>query len=137
MFGRKFPWEDDEELDSNEFEDGDTEDDTDDDTDDDDDYSYVDDDDDDDDDNSYMDDDDDDDDDEALFVRIERAFREERANVRSCDDVHELRHKRAGFLDMAEGNGREAGRIRARDLIELVDERITDLKARRLARRYR
>ena len=133
MFGRKFPWEEDEEFDSDDLDDDNLEDNDDDDDDDtyEDDYSYADDDDDDD------DDEDDEDEDETQFDRIERAFREERATIRSCDNVHKLRTLRAWHVDLAESGACEAGRIRARDLVELVDERITDIKARRLARRYR
>ena len=128
MFGRKFPWEEDEELDSNDLDDDNLENDDDDndDNDDNDDDTYADD-----------EEDDEDDGDETQFDRIERAFREERATIRSCDDVLELRTLRAWHVDLAESGVCEAGRIRAKDLVELVDDRITDLKARRLARRYR
>ncbi len=115
MFGRKFPWDDDEELDSDEIEDHDYES-----------YSYDDDD---------GDAEDDDEDDEQVFANIERIFRQERAKVRACKDIRELRRMHAEYRELAEGNGRVAGRIRARDLMELVDERITDLKAQRMARR--
>ncbi len=82
-------------------------------------------------------DDGDDEDDDERFAAIERAFRLERANIRSCEDLHELRHLRASHQALANSNAREAGRIRARDLVELIDDRITDLKARRMARRGR
>ena len=38
-------------------------------------------------------------------------------------------------MALAGSGEREAVLIRARDLVELVDDRITDLKARRMARR--
>jgi hypothetical protein len=94
-------------------------------------------DDDDEDDGEADDDDDGVEDDDERFAAIERAFRLERANIRSCEDLHELRHLRASHQALANSNAREAGRIRARDLVDLIDDRITDLKARRMARRGR
>ncbi|MFH1466941.1 MAG: hypothetical protein ABIO70_21340 [Pseudomonadota bacterium] len=94
---------------------------TDDDTDDEDDETYS--------------DDVEEEDEEAIFAEIEQVFRRERARIRACDDIHELQALRAEYRSTAESGAREAGRIRARDLIELVDGRITDIKARRLAGR--
>lgn len=82
-----------------------------------------------------FDDEDDDEDDDEVFANIERAFRQERAAIRACDDLHELRRLRATHQALANSGARDAGRIRARDLVELIDDRITDLKARRMARR--
>lgn len=78
----------------------------------------------------------DEDDDEQLY-EIERAFRDDRATIRACEDLRELRRLRSAHQDLADSDGREAGRIRARDLVELIDERITDLRARRIASRRR
>lgn len=77
-------------------------------------------------------------DEEAVFARIEHAFREERARIRDCDDIDDLRGFRDAYLAL-EPTGRlsQAGRVRAHDLIELVDDRITDLKAQQLAERRR
>jgi hypothetical protein len=125
MTPKPFHWDDDEtEDDSEEI---DFEDDDDDDDEDSDEFDLDDDD----------EDDGDDEDDDERFAAIERAFRLERANIRSCEDLHELRHLRASHQALANSNAREAGRIRARDLVELIDDRITDLKARRMARRGR
>lgn len=78
---------------------------------------------------------DEDEDEDEVFANIERAFRQERAAIRVCDDLHELRRLRATHQALANSGARDAGRIRARDLVELIDDRITDLKARRMARR--
>ena len=75
-------------------------------------------------------------DDEEVFGRIERAFRQQRARIRVCEEIHELRTIRTEHVVLAESAAREAERIRARDLVELVDDRITDLKAQRIARRH-
>ncbi len=79
---------------------------------------------------------DDDDDDEQLY-EIERAYRHERATILACEDLRELRRLRRAHQELADSDGREAGRIRALDLVELIDERITDLRARRMASRSR
>jgi hypothetical protein len=95
----------------------------------------------DDDDESEDDDDDDDDDeaagaqaeDEAQLTRIEKAYRAERAVVRACDDVADLRTKRREYLAILGGTTNSVGRLRVNDLIELVDERVIELKAGRFA----
>jgi len=78
----------------------------------------------------------DEDDDQQLY-EIERAYRQERATIQACDDLNELRRLRRAHQELADSDGREAGRIRALDLVELIDERITDLRAQRLASRSR
>ncbi|MFZ5477356.1 MAG: hypothetical protein ACOZNI_11335 [Myxococcota bacterium] len=89
----------------------------------------------DDDDESDEDDDDDDDQDEdARLARIETAFRAERALIRACDDVAELRTKRREYQAvLSNGEVIGVGRLRINDLIELIDDRTTDLKAKRFA----
>ncbi len=79
---------------------------------------------------------DEDDGDQQLY-EIERAYRQERATIRACDDLHELRRLRRAHQELADSDGREAGRLRAFDLVELIDERITDLRAQRMASRSR
>lgn len=94
---------------------------------------------DDDDDIEFEDDDDEEEeeeDEEELLARIEKAFRGERARSRACTDLNELRALRPEYQTV-ESNGtlNQAGRIRAHDLIEIIDDRVTDLKAKRIAAR--
>lgn len=81
---------------------------------------------------------DDEEDDEELFARIEQAFRTDRARIRACEDLQQLRAMRAENQAIASNpNANQAVRIRSRDLVELVDDRITDVKARHLVARSR
>ncbi len=77
-------------------------------------------------------DDDDEPDEEQVLRDIESAFRTERARIRGCDDLHELRAIRTECQALAASrDANPAARIRLNDLIELVDDRVTDLKAKR------
>jgi len=77
-----------------------------------------------------------DDDEEEQIMLIEQAFRRERAHIRAAEDLHELRSMRTVYQEsIAEGQLNQAGRIRSNDLIELIDDKITDVKARRMAAR--
>jgi len=76
-------------------------------------------------------------DDEQIIADVERAFRNERARIRTCESLVELREIRATYEDAAANLSHVAQRIRARDLVEIADDRITSLKAARLARRGR
>ncbi len=113
--------DDEEELDSDEYDENDTSDydDTE--------YEY--------DNDNDDEDDEDDDDEEEVLAQIDKAFRADRARIRSCEDVDELRRLRAEFVALVGSAGHTARAIRSRDLIELVDDRITDLRARRMVRR--
>ncbi len=78
--------------------------------------------------------DDDDQDEDARLARVETAFRAERALIRACDDVAELRTKRREYQALlSDGEVIGVGRLRINDLIELIDGRTTDLKAKRFA----
>lgn len=67
---------------------------------------------------------------------VDRQFREQRARVRACGDVDELRQMRANLRHaVSAGTVRGASRIRATDLIEIIDDRITDLRAKQLSDR--
>ena len=78
-------------------------------------------------------DEDEEDEDEA---DVEREFREQRARVRATVDLDDLRQMRANLRHaVSAGAVRGASRIRATDLIELIDDRITDLRAKQLADR--
>lgn len=75
-------------------------------------------------------------DEDAVLQRVERAFRGERARVRAAEDPDELRALRSAYLDLEAGGGLNlAGRVRVRDLVELIDDRLTDLEARRFVTR--
>ncbi len=69
---------------------------------------------------------------EERLERIEKAFRAERTKVRACDDVAALRTMRRDYQEiLASAVG--VGRLRMNDLIETVDEQVTNLKAKRFA----
>ncbi len=86
-----------------------------------------------DDDESDDDQDDGEEDEEAAKLeRIEKAFRTERTRVRACDDIAELRTMRHDYQDIL-SRATGVGRLRMHDLIELVDEQVTNLKAKRFA----
>ena len=61
---------------------------------------------------------------------VERGFRADRAAVRKCRSLAELR-KRAEALTslLADDALGPVGIVRAHDLIELIDDRVTDLLA--------
>jgi hypothetical protein len=80
----------------------------------------------------------DDDDEGNSDASVEAAFREERAKVRASNDQPDLRQKRRnlqGALDAEKLHGLNAAR--ARDLVELIDDRIAELRARQMADRLR
>ncbi len=78
------------------------------------------------------DDSDDAEEDDGLHARVEEAFRIDRRAIRASTDAEELRERSAG-LERAIRNGQMPGiaGVRARDLIELVDERLTELRSGR------
>ena len=70
------------------------------------------------------------------LANVDRQFREQRARVRSCSDLDELRQMRANLRHaVSAGTVQGATRIRATDLIELIDDRISDVRAKQLAER--
>ncbi len=70
--------------------------------------------------------------DDGLHERVEEAFRVDRRAIRASNDAGELREKSAE-LERAILNGRMPGiaGVRARDLIELIDDRLTELRSGR------
>ena len=70
--------------------------------------------------------------DDGLHERVEEAFRVDRRAIRASNDAGELREKSAE-LERAILKGRMPGiaGVRARDLIELIDERLTELRSGR------
>lgn len=78
----------------------------------------------------------DEDDEEQSEAAIEASFREERANVRRSVDLGDLRRKRRNLqsaLDEERIDGLTAAR--ARDLVELIDDRIAEVRARQMTER--
>jgi hypothetical protein len=73
---------------------------------------------------------------EEVLARIEKAFRSDRVRIRASNEIAELRRLRSEYQTLESNTEiNQAARIRARDLVELIDDRITDLKAKRLADR--
>lgn len=75
-------------------------------------------------------------DEEQSEAAIEASFREERANVRRSADLGDLRRKRRNLqnaLDTEQIDGLTAAR--ARDLVELIDDRIAEVRARQMTDR--
>lgn len=70
--------------------------------------------------------------DEGLFERVEAAFRSDRAKIRGLADVGDLREMRASYQAQVDDDHLpDIGRVRASDLLSLVEDRITDILARR------
>ena len=77
-------------------------------------------------------DNDEEDEEAAKLDRIEKAFRTERTRIRACGEIAELRTMRRDYQEILAG-AVGVGRLRMNDLIELVDEQVTNLKAKRFA----
>ena len=89
-----------------------------------------------DDDESDGDDDDESDEDPAMLARLDAVFREERAKIRTSNDVAALRTDRAAYQrQVASGELKGAVAVRGNDLIELIDDRLIEIKAKQLADR--
>ena len=74
----------------------------------------------------------------VVLARVERAYREERARVRASVDLDELRTMRELYrTQIANGTLHGIAAVRGNDLLEHIDDRITDLKAAKLAERGR
>lgn len=81
---------------------------------------------------------DDEEDDGDSDAAVEATFREERAAVRASIDLPDLRRVRRNLQDaLAEGELAGVAAARARDLVELIDDRIAELRARQLTGRAR
>lgn len=82
--------------------------------------------------------DDDEEDDGDSDAAVEATFREERAAVRASIDLPDLRRVRRNLHDaLAEGDLAGVAAARARDLVELIDDRIAELRARQMTGRTR
>ena len=77
-------------------------------------------------------------DDEGEFERVEAIYRKERAEIRASTNSVDLRDRRSGYERLLrDQDASTIACVRARDLIEQIDNRITDLRAKRLAERGR
>ena len=82
------------------------------------------------------DDDDESDEDPAMLVRLEAVFRAERAKIKTSNDVAALRTDRAAYQrQVASGELKGAVAVRGNDLMELIDDRLIEIKAKQLADR--
>jgi len=67
----------------------------------------------------------------AEIARIDKAFRSLRARVRSLTDLSELRSIRNDNAEALAGRLTPIARLRIEDIVEAIDVRVTDLRARR------
>ncbi len=82
--------------------------------------------------------DDEEEDDGDNDAAVEATFREERAAIRASVDLADLRRVRRNLQDaLADGGLAGVAAARARDLVELIDDRIAELRARQLTGRAR
>lgn len=81
------------------------------------------------------DDDDEDDDppaeDDAMLARLDKAYRALRARVRAVSDLSELRTMRSEHTAALAGCQSPTLRLRTLDIIEAIDDRVTNLRASR------
>lgn len=74
------------------------------------------------------------DDEDDSDAAVEATFREQRAIVRESRDLGDLRRMRRNLQNAIAGDVLEGvAAARARDLIELIDDRVAELRARQLA----
>ncbi len=69
--------------------------------------------------------------DDALLARLDKAFRELRARVRKSSDLSQLRVWRADQVASLAGRLTPTVRLRTLDIIEAIDDRVTDVRALR------
>ena len=81
------------------------------------------------------DDEDEDDDppaeDDAMLARLDKAYRALRARVRAVSDLSELRTMRSEHTAALAGRQSPTLRLRTLDIIEAIDDRVTNLRASR------
>ena len=73
--------------------------------------------------------------DAASLARLDKAFRELRARVRASSDLSQLRAWRAEQVAELAGRLTPTVRLRTLDIIEAIDDRVTDLRALRVGQR--
>ena len=73
--------------------------------------------------------------DDEMLARLDKAYRALRAKVRASKDLSELRSIRADQTAALSGRLTPTVRLRTLDIIELIDDRVTDLRAARTGSR--
>lgn len=73
--------------------------------------------------------------DAASLARLDKAFRALRTRVRACSDLSQLRAWRAEQVAELGGRLTPTVRLRTLDIIEAIDDRVTDLRAVRAGQR--
>ena len=69
--------------------------------------------------------------DDEMLGRLDKDFRRLRARVRASTDLSELRSIRADQVGALAGYLSPTTRLRTLDIMEIIDERVTDLRAGR------
>lgn len=69
--------------------------------------------------------------DDAMLALIDKEFRSLRAAIRRSTDLSELRAIRADHEATLSDRLSPSVRLRTQDIIELIDDRVTDLRASR------
>jgi hypothetical protein len=69
--------------------------------------------------------------DDAMLARLDKAYRALRAQVRAVSDLSELRTMRSEHAAALAGRQSPTLRLRTLDIIEAIDDRVTDLRASR------
>ncbi len=69
--------------------------------------------------------------DDEMLARLDKDFRKLRTRVRASTDLSELRSIRADQAGALAGHLSPTTRLRTLDIMEIIDERVTDLRASR------
>lgn len=69
--------------------------------------------------------------DDAMLARLDKAYRALRAQVRAGSDLSDLRTMRSDHAAALSGRQSPTLRLRTLDIIEAIDERVTNLRASR------
>lgn len=69
--------------------------------------------------------------DDEMLARLDKAFRSLRARVRASTDLSELRSIRSDQAGALAGRQTPTVRLRTLDIMEIIDDRVTDLRASR------
>lgn len=80
----------------------------------------------------------DDDDEDHSDAAVEASFREQRAVVRGSGDLGDLRRMRRNLQNALDGEVLEGlTAARARDLVELIDDRMAEVRAKQMTDKLR
>lgn len=69
--------------------------------------------------------------DEVMLARLDKAYRALRARIRAVSDLSELRTMRSEHTAALAGRQSPTLRLRTLDIIEAIDDRVTNLRASR------